>query len=489
MTDNHATNTGLQAGVAKSDITTSDPAVRVNDPMYAKALVLDDGQTKLVIIVMDAVAIGGICDIKDDFLAKLCDRIESELNIPREHILVSATHSHPPGLLLCDDNQQVERTFDAVSRALQNMTPVKVGAGVGHEDRIMMNRALRMKDGKHWTIRHSNPCPPDDEVESVGPIDPEIGVLRIDKMDGRPLAVIFNFACHPYIGVPHGGVTADFPGFACNVIEDNLGDDAMAMFLQGAAGDITPVLYKDVNRPRDSQIHGEMLGLNTLKAINKIKTGEGAINIISETIELPRRTDIPERIEALLQEQGKLLDSLRFMSMNFKTFLPQYLQHTCDPEHPLYYSYRYLHADKMNTDELAAIDAENSRNINKYMDNIRVMEKLTRIQDKIATHKRHKAINDESGESSIAAQVLGIKIGDCVLISAPAELLVQIGFNLKKSSPYEHTLVAAFSNGYMHYAAPSEDYDKGGYEVTECFLGSQWQQIYESTANDIVRRL
>ncbi len=51
----------LRAGVAKSDITTAAKGVVVNDPLYAKALVLDDGTTKLVIIAMDAVAIGGYC--------------------------------------------------------------------------------------------------------------------------------------------------------------------------------------------------------------------------------------------------------------------------------------------------------------------------------------------------------------------------------------------------------------------------------------------
>jgi hypothetical protein len=75
----------------------------------------------------------------------------------------------------------------------------------------------------------------------MGPMDPEIGVLRVDRNDGRPLAVVFNFAGHPYGGVPSGGVTADFPGFACRVIEEALGHGVVALFLQGAAGDITPI--------------------------------------------------------------------------------------------------------------------------------------------------------------------------------------------------------------------------------------------------------
>ena len=171
MNDGQATGS-LRAGVAKSDITTSEPGVKVNDPLYAKALVLDDGETKVVILAVDAVAIGGICDIQDDFLGKLRRRIEGELGVPAGHVLVNASHTHTPDRMVCEDAEQLSRTFDAVKRAMANMTPVTVGVGVGHEDRFVINRTLRLKSGLHWTIRHANPCPPDDEVDGLGPVDP-----------------------------------------------------------------------------------------------------------------------------------------------------------------------------------------------------------------------------------------------------------------------------------------------------------------------------
>ena len=258
MTD--TPDNSLRAGVAKSDITARAEDVVVNDPLYAKALALDDGETAVAIIAMDVTAIGGIGDVADDFMPKLRRRIEQELDIPGQNVLVNASHTHPPGRLLCEDGEQVDRTFDAVSRAVQNMKPVKVGVGVGYEDRIMVNRTLRLKDGTCWTIRQANPCPPDEEVAGLGPIDPEIGILRIDRLDGRPMAAVYNFACHPLIGVPAGSVTANYPGFASRVIEDGLGCDAMALFIQGAGGDVTEVLYKDVNRPRDAEPMGTMLG-------------------------------------------------------------------------------------------------------------------------------------------------------------------------------------------------------------------------------------
>jgi hypothetical protein len=465
----------LRAGVAKSDITTSKPGIEILDPLYAKALVLDDGQTKVVIITMDVTAIGGrkisgrmLDDVGEDFLPALRERIEKKLNIPGANVLVNASHTHPPGHMLCDDAEQLERTFDAVSRAVQSMTEVKIGSGSGYEDSITMNRTLKLKNGKEWSIRHTNPSPPDEEVAGVGPIDPEIGLLKIDRLDGRTLAVVYNFACHPLFGDAKGSITANYPGVASKVIKGNFGDDSMALFIQGAGGNIIDVDFKNFSKDRDIKPMGIKLGQSALDAVKNIPVQDVTLNVISEVIELPRRTDIPDRIESLQREQTELLASLQGTTLNFKDFFSLYTK-----------------AADLSPD----MNKINQQNIDKYLQNLNAMEKLARIQDKISTLEKHQAINDASGESSIKAEVTGIKIGDCVMISSPAELLVEIGLNLKKFSPYKPTLVAAFSNGYMHYGPPVEAYDKGGYEVTECLLAPEWQQIYEDTAKSIISRL
>ena len=479
----------LRAGVAKCEITTAAPGVAVNDPLFAKALVLDDGRTKLAIVVMDAVAIGGICDVSDDFLPELRRRIETELGIPGQHVLVSATHTHTPGPMLCEHDQQVARTFDAVREAQSKLVEVKVGVGKGREDRIAINRTLRLKDGQQWTIRQANPCPPDELLEELGPANPEIGILRVDRLDGSTLAVLFNFACHPLLGVPGCPVTANFPGYACGVIEDALGGEALALFVQGAGGDQTEVLYKDVHRPRDAEPVGVMLGLSTLRALSNITCGDADLSVVNEPLDLPRRTDSEERIAALEAEQAELLASLRGTSLNFRTFLPLYLQHQLNPDWPADYAYRYLHADAASDDGLTQMDAENQRNLDKYLRNIRAMERLARNVDRIATLRRHQQINFEAGEPTVATEVQGIRIGECVLVTSPTEVLTEVAQNIKQASPYEHTWVAAFANGYIHYGPPAGDYDAGGYEVTECLLAPEWQGLYERMAGEVIGRV
>ncbi|PIW12964.1 MAG: hypothetical protein COW34_12205, partial [Armatimonadetes bacterium CG17_big_fil_post_rev_8_21_14_2_50_66_6] len=179
----------------------------------------------------------------------------------------------------------------------------------------------------------------------------------------------------------------------------------------------------------------------------------------------------------------------RGTSLNFRTFLPLYLKYQLDPDYPADYAYRYMQAEARGSNELTALDAVNRNNLDKYRRNLDAMEKLARIQDKTATLRRHKAINDGAGVPTVTAEVLGVRIGACVLVTCPAEMLVEVGLNVKRASPYEHTFVSPFSNGYLHYGAPASDYALGGYETTECLLAPEWQEVYETAAAEVIGRL
>lgn len=488
----------LRAGVARVDITTDAADAKILDRLHAQALVLDDGSTRLAIVTMDVTAIGArriscnmLPDVGEEFLPRLRQRIEKELGIAGRNVMVNASHTHPMGRMLCDDDEQVKRVFDAVSRAASAMVPARIGAGAGREDRITMNRTLRLRNGKHWTIRHANPTPPNSEVESVGPHDPRIGIIRIDRLDGTPLAVLFNFATHLLFAETSGAITRNYPGIASDLIEETLGHGAIAFYLQGAAGDVVDVTFKDFNRPRDMQRFGEMLGLATLRGLRQIETSPSAkLRVVSDQLELPRRTDVPQRVAELTREQDELLESLRGTSLNFESFLPLFLRYRLEPEHPLDYSYRYIQAKAIGNDDLAQMDALNRRLIDKYLHNIRAMEKLARIRENIDTLKKHETLNNESGSATAPAEIQAIKLGDdCVLLAAPLEVLTEVSLNIQRASPYPNTFVAAFSNGYLHYGSPAHHYDKGGYEVNECLLAPEWQQRFEAGVKQLIKQL
>ncbi|MDD4872733.1 MAG: hypothetical protein PHR77_19445 [Kiritimatiellae bacterium] len=475
----------LRAGVAKVDITNPERTTR-NDGLWVKALVLSDDKTTAVIITVDAVAIAEIGAIKNDYLPNIRAQLEKDLNIKQAYVLVNASHCHG---VVCKDVEQ--RTVQAVKEAFQKMVPVNVGAGVGYEDRIMENRRLKLKNGKEADVRHAYSLPPDEEVAGVGPVDPEIGILRLDRKDGQTLAVVYNFACHPIIGVPSGSNTADITGFASRVIEDNLNEGAIALFLQGCAGDINPALYKDVNNPRDAEPLGNMLGLSTLKALRKIRSNENApLTVMNETLALPR-ADLEKIISAKETELVQLLHSLRGTSLNLKTFMSLAVKYNLSSEFPSYYSHRYLRDKMVGKDDLQKLDAENRKNMAQYLKNIYVMEELTRLQTNLALLKKHQAQNVAAGKKTIDVEVLGLRVGDFVLVTFPGELSVQIGMNIKKRSPHEQTFVAAYSNGYIYYTPTVEQLANvgGAQEDSDCILAPEWQQLFENKVADILKKL
>ena len=483
--DRPADAANLSAGVAKVDITDRE-AGPVNDPLYVKALVLRSETKTIAIVTVDAVAIGEIGRIKNDYLSKVRTRLQQELGILPTNVLINASHCH--GVVAEDVD---ERTIQAVKIAAQNLVPVRIGVGVGHEDRIMENRRLKLKSGKEADVRHAYSLPPDDAVAEVGPVDPEIGVLKLDRLDGRTLAVVYNFAVHPIQGVPSGGNTADIIGFASKVIENNLSDGTMALFLQGCGGDLNPVLYKDVDHPRSAEPLGNMLGLSTLQAVRKIECRDtDRLAVISETISLPRG-DRTERIFAMEAEQKRLTQSLKGTSLNLKTFIPLAVKYNISEQSPSYYSYAYLHEEQLGRDDLRKHDAENRRNMKQYIENIQIMEELTRVQTNLELLRKHQRSLIDSGKRTVDVEIAAIRVGEFVLATFPGELTVPIGLNLKKLAIHQHTFVAGYTNGYIYYAPTAEQLLNPGnaQEDCDCILAPEWQELFERKIAAMLARL
>ncbi len=479
----------LKAGTGKSNITAD--CGFVHDSLFVKALIFKNGETSLAIITLDVITTGGIGDMPEDFMKNIKERLLSEFKIV--HVLVNASHNHFDGFMnggnKIVDNVE-DKTVQAVAIAMQNLEKVRVGGGNGFENRISMNRRIKLKDGSVFTIRHANPNMPDEEVVGLGKIDPEIGILRIDRLDGTSKAVVYNYACHPYTGVPDRGVTAEFPGVASKEIEENLGHGTMAFFLQGATGDITAVLYKNVNDVRDCEPFGRMLGASTLQGFRQIPTTSKAqLSVITDTIELPLRQDVKAQLQVLETLEQELLSSLRSTSLNTKTFIPLYIKYKLSPEFPSYYSYRYLHEEEEGINGLKMVDKMNRQNMEKYLSNMLAMDKLAQIQENKAFLKKKQSEIDKIKRKTVSAEVLGTRIGDFVIVTLPAEAFARVGINIKERSPYKNTFLACYTNGYLHYAPTADAFEEWGYEVMNCILAPEWQTIYEQKIQDIIKQL
>lgn len=476
----------LRAGVAVVEITNTKVLPR-NDPLYAKALVLKRGDTTAVLVTLDAVAVGEIGHIGNDFLPNVRARLEKELGIAPGSVVVNASHCHGN---VCADAD--EKTFEAVKRAASKLVPVRAGVGVGSETRVSENRRLKLKSGREADVRHAYSLPSDDEVVGVGPIDPQIGVLRLDTHDGKPFAVVWNFACHPIMGLNGDGNTADLSGFASKVIEDATG--ATALFVQGCGGDINPVRYKDVHHPRHAEPLGNALGLSALKAIRAIKCDvPGALAVLAvrnEKLALPR-ADHSERIDALTAEHAKLVASLKGTTLNLKTFLELATKYNLSKEFPSFDSHLYLTEKVQGREDLAKLDEANRRNLRVYIDNILTTERITRTQTNLALLKKHQLTNRAANGKPLEVEVAALRVGDFALVTFPGELTVEIGLNIKKAAPRKHTFVAGYTNGYIYYT-PTADQLKnrgGAQEDSDCLLAAEWEQLFYKKVTDILKGL
>ncbi len=475
----------LRAGVAQVDIT-DHAAGPVNDPSFVKALAISNGHTTAVIVTVDAVAIGGIGRIGNTYLPNVRSELQKQ-GINPGHVIINASHCHS---VVRGDADQL--TVQAIKEAVAAMVPVRVGTGRGREDRIMENRRLKMKDGSEVDMRRAYSMPKDEDVEAVGPVDPEIGLLRLDRTDGTPLALLYNFACHPIQGVPGGGNTADFPGFASKAIEQNLGANVMAFFIQGCAGDINPAMYKIVHQMHDAEHYGNQLGLSTLQAARQIQAGESStLKVINEIIALPRGADLERRMESIQAEQAQIVRSLNGTNINLKTFLPLYVQHKVSEDFPAYYSQRYLHEKANGREDLSKLDAENRANLEAYIQNIHAMEQLTRLQINLNLLQMHLEQNQAAAMPTVNVEVCGIRIGDFVMVTFGGELTVEIGLAIKKRSPVPSTFVAGYTNGYIYYLPTEQQRNNTGYaqEDCDCIVAPEWQRLFDERIDSVLTRL
>jgi len=68
-------------------------------------------------------------------------------------------------------------------------------------------------------------------------------------------------------------------------------------------------------------------------------------------------------------------------------------------------------------------------------------------------------------------EIQGIRWGDTAVVGAGGEIFVKTGLNVKRRSPFPHTIFAGYTNGCVCYIPVPEDYPRGGYEVDEAYIG------------------
>jgi neutral ceramidase len=437
----------FRAGAATSNITPDlggpvvggfhpFPATHIHDELHARCLVLDNGETRLAFVVCDILGMDrGVFD-------EARRLVVAETGMPGAHMIMSATHTHSAVSALGKDrftlNQPLDeyqkfvarRIADGVRRAINNLAPARIGWGSGSEPREVFNRRWYMKPGTvpktpygetNDLVKMNPPRGSANLDRPAGPTDPEICLIAVQSLDGKPMALLANYSLHYVGGVGNGHVSADYFALFCDRIQQLLGADRqdppfVAMLSNGTSGNINNIDFANAN-PEKFPPYGKMTQVADRVAQAALKAYQG----------IQWHDTVP------------LGGQLRELTVGTRHPTPQQLARAkaivAAPKPP----------ERAAT--LEEIYAERALNLNEYPPTI-----------------------------TIPIQVL--RVGDVAVGGVPCEVFVEIGLEYKKRSPFKSSFIMEIANGYFGYLPTPEHHKLGGYET---WLGTNRLEVDAST--------
>jgi len=308
----------LAAGASRVDITPpagvelwgysnrSGPATGALDPLYARALVLDDGRNAVAVVTLDLGRTFGQAQMNP-----VRERVRREHRISDVMFIASHTHSGPSidedyenGAVPEWERRALDKIAQAIGEARSRTAEARVGVGFG-QTIIGHNRRLVQSDGSVKMLWRNS------TAQQTGMVDPAVGVIRVDDKQGNPIAILVNYACHPVVFGPDNlRYSADYPGAMARAVEKNFDDKPICFFLQGAPGDINPMMDKTPlaeNADDEMRRVGEQLGREAARVSRTIKTEAPAnpeIAYISEEIPFKNRWRIEDLKQMILAAYG-----------------------------------------------------------------------------------------------------------------------------------------------------------------------------------------
>jgi hypothetical protein len=298
----------LTAGVARIEITPpvgypmggyaarQGPSTGVHDPLYATVLLLQADGASVALISCDLRSFPSARVIAEARARKLAD-----------HVLLAVTHNHSGPVTWEDQTwpskerswfaETEEKILRALAAAAQKPFPARLAAGYG-QIYLGHNRRQIAADGQVTMLwRNAEKLP-------TSPLDPTVGVLRVDDATGQPRAIIVNYACHAVVlGPDNRAISADYPGSLARRVEQEFAG-ALCLFTQGGAGDINPYLDKqpvEQNGFGEAEKMGRALADEALKVAKRLKpqaNANASLRAAAEVVEFRDRWDKAKTLRA-----------------------------------------------------------------------------------------------------------------------------------------------------------------------------------------------
>jgi len=441
--------TNLRSGAAVVDVTPQKFPVSMTgafqdrlatgfqDRLHARALVLDDGSTKVAVVVCD------ICLISREIFDEAKAIAAKATGISTNHMLMSATHTHTAAtavpLAQCNPDpgfvSYLTRQIAAsVFEANENLQPAAI-AWVGFDEASELGN-------RRWHVAPENITPnpfgrSDDKVRTnaprgsdillkpAAPVDPEITIVSIVDGEGKPLSLLANYGLHYVGGVPPFKLSADYFGEFARRVGAKL--DAEESFVgilsNGASGDVNNYNFTD---PRPAAEPMERIGAVAEKIAKLTAEKQGTMEHRGRAdlhmIERPLDLGVRKPDEADLAYARKMLAAA---------------------ENP----------EKLSMHEVYA--QETVRIAETYPDEVNIKLQALRISD------------------------------DLAIVAIPCEVFAEIGLEIKERSPFKNTFVISLANGYNGYLPTPEQHALGGYETWR----SGWSYLEVDASTKITAQL
>lgn len=281
----HTVSGKLLAGTARVSITpeTDEP---LHDPVYARSLVLEIEGERLAFVAVD------LAVFTSDNVEKTC---KEKYGIDKVFLCSSHNHTAPskPGKGSEYNNLKAfyeRQVIRAVEQAVTNMFPAKISAGRRSFPQLGFKRLIIREDGharESW-MGDDHYAPINPERIPFGPVDQEVGVIRVDDTNGHPRVILMNYACHADVVCLSYAISADFPGVAARKVEEAFGNGVNCLFVNGAAGNVAPLFtvprrtgpndpFKTDYAPMERM--GELLAYETVKVAKPLAAKSEEVTI------------------------------------------------------------------------------------------------------------------------------------------------------------------------------------------------------------------
>jgi len=401
-------------------------------PIYARVLITRTLKTAMVLISMDLVCTHKL--VSDEIRM----RISKNLGIGIENISVCTSQNHSALYSYPKEWSYTSRLIDLVedvaNKTHQKLEPAFIGAVKGYCFDISYNYLI--------PITEETPrCQYPHEKHKGGmifardyhlgrtsgrPFDSEVGVIRVDKENGVPLAVVFNFSSHPATTIEGDYMHGDYSGFAADEIEAEI-HGVTALFTQGSLGNGNSIPF--FGTIDDAKKSGHKLAKEVLRVLPDVKTASTVKTaVVSEPFLV---THVPFSTQRIVKIKGYLEE--------------------------------YLSDLEKNPDACWIGEGPETFNLSEFFSsNVR-----KGIAQTLLKYCNNKLLQREKGVlenlNPLETEIQVFRWNDIVLCMNTFEMFYQTGLEIKRTSPFRYTFPVGNANFLIGYVVPEDEFYYGGY--------------------------